>query len=154
MRRQPLGCSHLVVPGKTTSAVGSKLHIIRRICVDKITGPNGERFEVAIDERPVSESSLVLGEVRRVRDRLVGSEGHIKLAGLVEAAEAVEARPVEVIEKLGGFGSLPVTSRNQFIEAATMFVKDSFRVPHRNGQLQTALKVQVKIQQVWINVTQ
>src|SRR6185503_13411429 len=103
MRRQSLCRALLIVPRETTGAVRRELYIIRRIGIHKIIVLQLERLNILITELPLPEDARVTRKILRVVDCFVLSERHIEIAALVEAAESIETRAVQVIEQLRAF---------------------------------------------------
>lgn len=67
------------------------------------------------------------------------AEWHIEFAALIEAAEAVEASPIQIVEELRGFRALPFACCNQLIEMITMCIESLFFVFHLDGSFETSL---------------
>ncbi len=154
MRCQPLRGAHLIVPAKPSRAVGCELDVIGRISVDEILRTNRQRFNIAIGKSPVFKNRLELRKVVGVSDRLVTPKWHIEFAALIEAAESVEASPVEIVEELRRLGALQFAVSDQLIEPTSVPVETLLFVSHLDRYLKTALQMRVKVYQVGIDVIQ
>src|SRR6185503_19249465 len=103
MRRESLRRAHLIVPRETTGAVRRELYIIRRIGIHKIIVLKLERLNIVVTELPLPEHGRITRKILRVVDRFIRAERHIEIAALVEAAETIETRAVQVVEQLRSF---------------------------------------------------
>src|SRR6266508_3002337 len=68
MSRQPLRGSDLIVPAKTSGAVGSEFDVVRWVGVDEIFVLDLERANVAVRKAPVFKDWLKLREAGGVRN--------------------------------------------------------------------------------------
>ena len=154
MRRQALRRAHLIVPAKTSGAVGSELDIVGRIGIDEISRLDREIIEIATGKDPVFQDLLEPGKVSKVSNRLVLAKGHVEFTALVEATESVETSAVEIIEKLRGFSALRLAILDQSIEANTLPVETLLFVSHLDGYHEPALQMAIKVYEVGIDVVQ
>ena len=154
MRCQPLRGAHLIVPAKPSRAVGGELDVIGWICVDEILRLDRQFIEIAAGKRPILQQGLEPGKVPSISNRLVLAKWHVEFSALIEAAESVEASPVEIVEELRRLRALRLTVFDQFIEAPAVFVETLLFVSHFDRYLKPALQMRVKIYHVGIDVIQ
>src|SRR5262249_16830805 len=111
--RQPSGGPLLIAPGEAVFRVLRKLHVVRWIGVDEVSGAERKCLDVSARECPARQGVAIWREVARVADSRVPSERHIEKTAAVESAQAVESGPIEIVEKRGGFLRRPVTGREK-----------------------------------------
>src|SRR5215813_11106684 len=139
MSDQPLGSPHLVIPRKASGTVGSELDIIRWVSIDKIAAFQLQLFQIAIREQPWLERLTILSEVDHVINRLVGAKGNVEFTAAIEAAEAVKAGAIQIVEKLGRFRRVGALLFDQLIEPLALFIEECFLVARFNCDLQSPL---------------
>lgn len=154
MRRQAFSRAHLIVPAKTSGAVGGELDVVWRISVDEILRRDLERLEIHARKDPALQNGLELGKVPRVSDRFMLAEWHVEFAALIKTAEPIKAGPVQVVKKLRGFRTLPFPVFDQLIETAAMFVETFLFVSKFDSYYETLLQMFVKVYEVRIDVIQ
>src|ERR1700675_4222348 len=154
MCRQPFRRAHLIRPTETTRAVSCELNVVRRICVNEILGFDQQPGDIGAGKSPIANDCAQRRKIARVVDRFVTSKGRVECAALIKAAKAVKAGAVQVVEDLRGFGSLKFSGSDQTIEAITMGIKKLCLITHLNPHLQTALHLNIKIDEMWIEIVQ
>ena len=154
MRRQSFRRAHLIGPRETTGAVRRELYIIRRIGIHKIITLQLECFDIFITEFPLAEYARVTRKIFRVVDCVIRSEGHVEIAALIETAETIETRAVQVVEQLRTFRGVCFAFSNQRVESLTMTIKERFVVSHLHPHSQTVLHLAVEIYQMRVDVVQ
>ncbi len=82
------------------------------------------------------------------------AERHVELAAAVEAAEAVVAGPIQVVEEAGRFLRVGLTGAQQRVEAIAMLVEEVLVPLHRDRDAQAALEPAVEVDQMLIGVVQ
>src|SRR5438094_6103714 len=102
MLREPFGSSDLLLPSEPVLRILPELDVVRRIGVDKIVWLQRNGFEVHVSKFEPIEGRDVVAEVCSIVDTLVAAEWHVELAALVEPAQSVVPRSIEVIEKSRG----------------------------------------------------
>lgn len=73
---------------------------------------------------------------------------------MVEAAQPVVARAVEIIKQLRGFLTIALATGYELIEPLTVRVIERAVVTHRRVNVQTLLQPPIKIDEVRVDVTQ
>src|SRR5205085_1562391 len=99
MPRQPLRRPDLFRPAEATLRVLAELDIVRRIGIHEVVAAQRKRLEVAVREFETREDLAVGGEVATVVDLLVLPERDVEFAVAVEAAQAVVAGAIEIVEQ-------------------------------------------------------
>src|ERR1044071_4175568 len=93
-------------------------------------------------------------KVARVVDRFVSPERHIEIAALVEATEAIETRPVQIVEQLRAFLRVRIAASNQSIKTIALAIEKLLVVAHPHTHSQTILHVTIEVDQVRVDVVQ
>jgi len=107
MGRQPLRRANLIVPAKSSGAVGCEFDVVRGISIDEVLSLDSERANITIRKCPILKEELEPRETSCVPNRLMRTKRHIEFAALVETAKSVEAGAIQIIEELRRFGALP-----------------------------------------------
>src|SRR5207249_399983 len=89
-----------------------------------------------------------------VRNVVVAAERDVELTAMVEAAEAIVAGAVQVVEERGGLGGLVLPACPQLVEPVAISVVQTFVVQHRNADHETALEPSVEVDDVRVDVVQ
>jgi hypothetical protein len=150
---QPRG-AHLIVPRKTARAVSRELYIIRRISVDKIFRLNLQTLNIFITEPPLPENCRIVREIRRVVNGFVSAERHVEVAALIETAQTVEARAIQIVEQLRAFPGVRLAVPNQPVEPVAVFIEKFLVVAHRDMHPQAVLQVTIEIDEVRVDVVE
>src|SRR6266550_2552298 len=154
MRRQPFRRAHLIRPIKTTRAVSCELNVVRRICINKILGFNLQSGDIGTGKSPIANDCAQRRKTGRVVDRLVTPERGIERAAFIEAAKSVKAGPIQIIKKLRGFYGLKISRAYKIVEAIAVAIKKLLVIAHLNPDFETALHLNIKINQVRIEIVQ
>lgn len=154
MRGEPFCGANLIFPVEAAGTVGSKFDIVRWIGIDEIIRFDWQVLKIITAEDPVFEDCLELRKVSKVSDRFMLTKWHVVFAGLIEAAESVEASSVEIVEKLRSLRALRFSFGDQFIETNAVTVETLRIIRHLDVYLQSSLQVTVEVYQVWIDVIQ
>ena len=152
--RQPFGGSDLVLPGESALGIRGELDIVGRVGVDEISALDGNVLDVSAREHPVGEHVPIFGKIVLVADALVAAEWDVELAGLIEAAQAVEAGPIEVVKKRGRFGGVLLAARDELVEPGAVPVEQPLVVLHRQVGLEAPLQPAVEVDQMRIRVVE
>ncbi len=152
--RQQLGRAHLIVPGKSTGAVGCELNIVWRIGVDEIVRLDRKPREIFVREFPATKQSSVGVKVSCVIDPLVLAKRDVEFTAAIEATQAIETSAVQIIEELRRFLRPSRTILDELVEARAMRVEKLSVVASIDSQRQTATNLPVEIDQMRIDVTQ
>src|SRR5437763_16772467 len=136
MTRQPFHGAHLIFPRKTARVVRRELYIIRRIGVDEIIRLELDRLNISIAELPAPEDRGIVRKVARVVNCFVGAKRDIEIAGSIEAAKAIKASSVQIVEQLGTFFALRFAVANQAVESVGMAIEEFLIVARGDVHLQ------------------
>jgi len=79
---------------------------------------------------------------------------YVEFTALIEAAESIEASPIQIIEDLGRFCVLPFVVLDQFIKTTPMSIEAFLIISHLDSYLEATLQLSVKVYQVRINIIQ
>ena len=145
MRGQQLRRALLIFPGETAGAIGCELHVVRWICIDEVIFFERQGFEIAASELPARKEFLVLVEIRHVVDLLVGPEGHIEFAALIESAKSIEASAIQKVKELGSWLSVNFALFDHSIESVPVRVEELFIVSHLNRDRKPPLNLRIKV---------
>src|SRR5260370_25019998 len=137
---QPL----LLVPAELLLRILREFDVVGRVGIDEIARFEFQSLEVAGRKVPSLERRAVGGEVGRVVDLAIATEGHVELALAVKAAKAATPAASEIVEKRGRLRALTVAGRDQAIEAFAMAIEKRLLVAHRNSGLEPALEPSIK----------
>ncbi len=154
MLRQQLGCSHLIVPGKTSGAISSEPNIVRWVRIDEIFRLDWKFREIFVRKFPATKQPAVGVKVGCVVYSLVLAERYVKFAVAIEAAQTVETRAVQIIKKLRCFLRAGRTSCDELIEASAMPVEKRSVVARVDLHRQPTTHVPIKIDQMRIDIVQ
>jgi hypothetical protein len=131
-----------------------ELDVVGGIGVDEIIAPEFHVFDVDSAQFPIREQLGVSTEVPHVADGLVATERHVEDALLIEAAEAVVAGAIQVVEERRRLLRAAPPLRQQLVEARAMRVEQTRVVFHREIDPQPALNPSVEVDQVGVGVVQ
>jgi len=154
MLRQQLGRPNLIVPGKSTGAVGRELNVVWRIGVNEIFRLDWKLREVFVRELPPTKRIPVGVKIFRVVDSLVLTERHVEFAVAIEAAQTVETSAVQIIKELRCLLRARRTVLDELIEARAMRVEKSAVVASIDLNRQATSHLPVEIHQMRIDVIQ
>src|SRR5947209_1379270 len=93
-------------------------------------------------------------KVGRVINCLVLPEGNVEFAALVEAAEAIEASAIQIIEELRGFNGFCPAVFDEFVEARAMGIEKLLVVTRFNLHREPTPKLRIEIDQMRIQIVQ
>src|SRR5712692_3637102 len=123
MLSQQLSRAHLIVPGKSTGAVGRELDIIRWISIDEIFRLDGKLREILVSKFPAPKQTAIGVKVFGVVDLLVLTERYVEFSIAIEATETIETSAVQKIKKLRRFRRPRATVLDELVEASAMRVE-------------------------------
>ena len=149
---QPLGEAHLIVPPEAILSVLGELDIVGRVGVDEVVRLERDPVEIETRELPVSKDGAVGREVGRVVDLGVLAEGNVELALPVEAAEAVIASAVEIVEEFGRLAALGLALADQPVEPLPVGVVDEGVVVELQRDAEASLQPAVEVDDVDVHV--
>jgi len=149
---QPLRQPNLIIPIEAVAGVLGELHVVRRIGVDDIVFSEPHRLEVFTRELPVLDDALQFREVAGVVYGPVLTEGHVEESPRVEAAQAVVAGAVQVVEEPCRFFRMGLVFFDERVEALSIAVIGVGAVGQRGLDGQAALGPLIEIDQVRINI--
>src|SRR6185503_11321099 len=76
------------------------------------------------------------------------------IAALVETAETIEARAIEIVEQLRAFLRVRLAAPDQIIEALSLAIKELFVISHAHAHPQPILHVMIEVDEMWVDVVQ
>ena len=79
---------------------------------------------------------------------------YVEFTALIEAAESIEASPIQIIEDLCRCRALPFFFLDQLIKTTPMSIEAFLIISHLDGYLETTLQLSIKVYQVRIDIIQ
>src|SRR5437667_2689628 len=138
MLRQQLSRPNLIVPGKSTGAVGRELNIVWRIGINEIARLDRKPGEILVRKFPAPQQVLVDVKVSCVINLFVLAERHVEFAVAIEATQTVKASAVQIIKELRRFLCPSRTILDELVKVRAMRVEKLSVVASIDSQRQTA----------------
>lgn len=152
MARKPFGKTNLIIPPEALLGIASELNIVGWIGVHEVVDRQGHSLEVTVGKVPIPQQRHVIQKVGRVRDPLVPPEGDVELALPIEAAEAVIAGTVQVVEEFRGLSGVMCSTSYDRIKPFPVLIVDHGIVCDRHCYLEAASQPRVEVYGVLVDV--